>query len=52
MSDFSIGVDLRGTNFRVAAIDAHGNLTETVGLKTWIPLGRYCSIWPPQRSKR
>src|ERR1700722_6430329 len=34
MSDFSIGVDLGGTNLRIAAVDTEGKLLEKVGLST------------------
>jgi glucokinase len=36
MPNFSIGVDLGGTNLRIAAVDEHGNLMEkvTLGVKT------------------
>jgi glucokinase len=34
MSDFSIGVDLGGTNLRIAAVSTEGRLLEKVGLST------------------
>src|SRR5438132_768553 len=40
MSDFSIGVDLGGTNLRIAAVDEHGVLLEKVTLGTQVALGR------------
>ncbi len=40
MPNFSIGVDLGGTNLRIAAIDEQGNLIEKVGLKTRASMGR------------
>jgi glucokinase len=40
MSNFSIGVDLGGTNLRIAAVDEQGNLIEKVTLGTQIKLGR------------
>ncbi|MFZ0541330.1 MAG: ROK family protein [Candidatus Sulfotelmatobacter sp.] len=40
MPDFSIGVDLGGTNLRVAAISAPGELLEKVTLSTKLALGR------------
>jgi glucokinase len=39
MSDFSIGVDLGGTNLRIAAINCDGLLLEKVTLPTNTPLG-------------
>jgi glucokinase len=40
MADFSIGVDLGGTNLRIAAVDEHGVLLEKVTLGTQVALGR------------
>ncbi|PYX86050.1 MAG: hypothetical protein DMG70_01630 [Acidobacteria bacterium] len=40
MSDFSIGVDLGGTNLRIAAVDQDGRLIEKVTLGTKVALGR------------
>jgi glucokinase len=40
MSDFSIGVDLGGTNLRIAAVTAPGKLIEKVTLGTQVSLGR------------
>jgi glucokinase len=40
MADFSIGVDLGGTNLRIAAVDQHGRLLEKVTLGTQVALGR------------
>jgi glucokinase len=40
MADFSIGVDLGGTNLRIAAVDQHGQLLEKVTLGTQVALGR------------
>src|SRR5271165_1228683 len=40
MNKFSIGVDLGGTNLRIAAVDEHGLLIEKVTLDTRISLGR------------
>jgi len=40
MRDFSIGVDLGGTNLRIAAVDGQGNLLEKVTLGTRVALGR------------
>jgi len=40
MPNFSIGVDLGGTNLRIAAIDEQGTLIEKVSLKTRVSLGR------------
>ncbi len=40
MPDFSIGVDLGGTNLRIAAFSADGELLEKVTLGTKIALGR------------
>src|SRR6202167_3263350 len=39
MPDFSIGVDLGGTNLRIAAITRDGKLLEKVTLPTQAPLG-------------
>jgi len=40
MPDFSIGVDLGGTNLRIAAVSADGELLEKVTLGTKVALGR------------
>jgi glucokinase len=40
MPDFSIGVDLGGTNLRIAAMDEQGTLIEKVTLGTKVALGR------------
>jgi glucokinase len=40
MNDFSIGVDLGGTNLRIAAVDGSGHLIEKVTLGTKVSLGR------------
>lgn len=40
MPDFSIGVDLGGTNLRIAAVSATGELLEKVTLGTKLALGR------------
>jgi glucokinase len=40
MPDYSIGVDLGGTNLRIAAVDKQGNLLEKVTLGTQVALGR------------
>jgi glucokinase len=40
MSNFAIGVDLGGTNLRIAAVDAQGQLIEKVTLGTKTALGR------------
>ncbi|MGA9544363.1 MAG: ROK family protein [Candidatus Sulfotelmatobacter sp.] len=40
MPDFSIGVDLGGTNLRIAAVSASGELLEKVTLGTKLALGR------------
>jgi glucokinase len=40
MSDYSIGVDLGGTNLRIAAVDERGNLVEKTTLGTRVSLGR------------
>lgn len=39
MTDFAIGVDMGGTNLRIAAVDIQGNLIEKVTLGTRIALG-------------
>jgi glucokinase len=39
MRDFSIGVDLGGTNLRIAAITTEGELLEKIALPAKIPLG-------------
>jgi glucokinase len=40
MPYFSVGVDLGGTNLRIAAVDEQGNLLEKITLGTHIALGR------------
>jgi glucokinase len=40
MPDFSIGVDLGGTNLRIAAVSSNGQLLEKVALGTKLALGR------------
>src|ERR1035437_2860473 len=40
MPDFSIGVDLGGTNLRIAAVSSDGALLEKVTLGTKVVLGR------------
>jgi glucokinase len=40
MPDFAIGVDLGGTNLRIAAVGDHGRLIEKVTLGTKVALGR------------
>jgi glucokinase len=40
MNKFSIGVDLGGTNLRIAAVDKQGTLVEKVTLGTKVSLGR------------
>src|SRR5882757_2982341 len=40
MSDFSIGVDLGGTNLRIAAVNRQGDLMEKVTLGTRVALGK------------
>jgi glucokinase len=40
MPDFSIGVDLGGTNLRIAAVSTEGDLLEKVTLSTKLALGR------------
>src|SRR3982074_2658291 len=40
MSDFSIGVDLGGTNLRIAAVSSEAQLLEKVTLGTKVALGR------------
>jgi glucokinase len=40
MSSFAIGVDLGGTNLRIAAVDADGNLLEKVTTGTQVGKGR------------
>ncbi len=40
MNKFSIGVDLGGTNLRIAAVDEGGNLLDKVTLGTHLSLGR------------
>src|SRR5450432_4151840 len=39
MPNFSIGVDLGGTNLRIAAVDEQGNLLEKIALDTRVTLG-------------
>ena len=40
MSKYSIGVDLGGTNLRIAAVDEQGKLLEKITLGTQVALGR------------
>ena len=40
MSNYSIGVDLGGTNLRIAAVDEQGKLLEKITLGTQVALGR------------
>jgi glucokinase len=40
MNNFAIGVDLGGTNLRIAAVDEQGGLIEKIGLLTKVSLGR------------
>ena len=40
MPAYSIGVDLGGTNLRIAAVDPEGNLLEKIVLDTKVTLGR------------
>lgn len=40
MRDFAIGVDVGGTNLRVAAIDSTGQIFEKIGLATEVKAGR------------
>jgi glucokinase len=40
MPDYSIGVDLGGTNLRIAAVDRQGELLEKITLGTQVALGR------------
>jgi glucokinase len=40
MPDFSIGVDLGGTNLRIAAVSSEGRLLEKITLGTKVALGR------------
>jgi len=40
MKNFAIGVDLGGTNLRIAAVDEEGTLVEKVTLGTKVSLGR------------
>lgn len=40
MPDYSIGVDLGGTNLRIAAVDKQGTLLEKITLGTQVALGR------------
>jgi len=40
MRNFAIGVDLGGTNLRIAAVDDQGTLLEKVALETKVALGR------------
>jgi glucokinase len=40
MPEYSIGVDLGGTNLRIAAVDEHGNLLEKATLGTKVARGR------------
>ena len=40
MPDYTIGVDLGGTNLRIAAVDEQGRLIEKLTLGTQVALGR------------
>jgi len=40
VKNFAIGVDLGGTNLRIAAVDEQGTLVEKVTLGTKVSLGR------------
>jgi len=40
MANYTIGVDLGGTNLRIAAVDAEGHLIEKLTLGTQVALGR------------
>ena len=40
MRDYSIGVDLGGTNLRIAAVDSDGKLLEKLTLGTEVQRGR------------
>ncbi|MGA7380167.1 MAG: ROK family protein, partial [Terriglobales bacterium] len=40
MANYSIGVDLGGTNLRIAAVDERGNLVEKTTLGTRVAMGR------------
>jgi len=40
MNNFAIGVDLGGTNLRIAAVDEHGHLVEKITLGSKIPPSR------------
>ena len=40
MKNFAIGVDLGGTNLRIAAVDDQGTLIEKITLGTKVSLGR------------
>jgi glucokinase len=40
MTNYSIGVDLGGTNLRIAAVDERGNLVEKTTLGTRVAMGR------------
>jgi glucokinase len=40
MANYTIGVDLGGTNLRVAAVDEHGQTLERITLATQLSLGR------------
>jgi glucokinase len=40
MNKFSIGVDLGGTNLRIAAVDEQGTLVEKVDARHQVSLGR------------
>ena len=40
MANYTIGVDLGGTNLRVAAVDEHGLVIERMSLSTQLSLGR------------
>src|SRR5437016_14081680 len=40
MAQFTIGVDLGGTNLRIAAVDENGRILETISTATEIARGR------------
>jgi len=40
MSSFAVGIDLGGTNLRIAAVDSDGNLLEKITLGTQVSRGR------------
>ena len=44
MPNYSIGVDLGGTNLRIAAVNEQGTLLEKITLGTQVALGRDCVV--------